>query len=321
MRRVTITTPARLHFALIDLNGALGRIDGSIGLAIDEPNFQIEAEPSNHVQVESVHYQERARGVVERLQAKFGIGGVNLKFRSEIPYHSGFGSGTQLALGIAQSVNLLYDLDLSVTELASAVGRGGTSGIGVAAFEGGGFIVDGGHSYPDQKSSFLPSSAAEQTPPPPTLLRHPFPDWDVLITVPNCTRIAGLTEVNLFQKLCPQPRSTAEQLSHLILLRLLPAIFEENLDAFGEAVNSIQKFGWKQVEIDAQGEVLRQTLNFLLDNGAVGAGVSSWGPAIFAFGENLIELREKTQAYVKGTAAGGTCFITKANNTGAGVEI
>ncbi len=319
MRSVTIRTPARLHFALIDLNGALGRIDGSIGLAIDEPNFQIEAEPSNRVQVESVHYQARARGVVERLQAKFGIGGVNLKFRSEIPYHSGFGSGTQLALGIAQSVNLLYDLNLSVTDLARAVGRGGTSGIGVAAFEGGGFILDGGHSFPEQKSSFLPSSAAEHAPPPPTLLRHPFPDWDVLIAVPNCSRIAGQTEVNLFQKLCPQPRSTAEQLSHLILLRLLPAIFEENLAAFGEAVNYIQKFGWKQVEIDAHGEVLRQTLNFLLDNGAVGAGVSSWGPAIFAFGENLIDLQEKTRVFLKGREAGGTCFITKANNTGAEV--
>ena len=141
----------------------------------------------------------------------------------------------------------------------------------------------------------------------------------MLIAVPNCSRIAGQTEVNLFQKLCPQPRSTAEQLSHLILLRLLPAIFEENLAAFGEAVNYIQKFGWKQVEIDAQGEVLRQTLNFLLDNGAVGAGVSSWGPAIFAFGENLPELQEKTRVFLKGREAGGTCFITKANNTGAEV--
>ena len=321
MRRVTITTPARLHFALIDLNGALGRIDGSIGLAIEEPHFQIVAEPSNEILVESVHYQDRARGIVERLQTKYGIAGVNLKFQSEIPYHSGFGSGTQLALGIAQSVNLLYDLNLSVTDLARAVGRGGTSGIGVAAFEGGGFILDGGHSYPDQKSSFLPSSAAGNAPPPPALLRRPFPDWDVLIAAPNCTRISGQTEVNLFQKLCPQPRSTAERLSHLILLKLLPAIFEKNLPAFGEAINCIQRFGWKQVEIDAQGEVLRRTLNFLWDNGAVGAGVSSWGPAIFALGENLLELQAKTQRFLQTLPDGGTCFITKANNTGAKVEV
>ena len=321
MRRVTITTPARLHFALIDLNGALGRIDGSIGLAIDKPHFQIVAEPSNQIQVESVHYQERARGILEHLQAKYGVAGVNLKLQSEIPYHCGFGSGTQLALGIAQSVNLLYDLNLSVTDLARAVGRGGTSGIGVAAFEGGGFILDGGHSFPDQKSSFLPSSAAGHAPPPLTLLRQPFPDWDILIAIPNCTKIAGETEINLFQCLCPQPRSTAEQLSHLILLKLLPAIFEKDLGVFGEAINCIQRFGWKQVEIDAQGGALQQTLNFLWDNGAVGAGVSSWGPAIFALGENLHELLEKTQGFLQTLPAGGACFITKANNTGARVEM
>ena len=321
MRRVTITTPARLHFALIDLNGALGRIDGSIGLAIHEPHFQIVAEPSNQIQVESIHYQKRARGILERLQAKYGVAGVKLKLQSEIPFHSGFGSGTQLALGIAQSVNVLYDLNLSVTDLARAVGRGGTSGIGVAAFEGGGFILDGGHSFPDQKPSFLPSSAAGDAPPPPTLLRHPFPDWDVLIAVPNCTQISGQTEINLFQNLCPQPRSTAEQLSHLILIKLLPAIFEEDLAAFGEAINCIQGIGWKQVEIDAQGGVLQQTLNFLWDNGAIGAGVSSWGPAIFAVGENLSELQKKTQGFLQNLPAGGTCFITLANNTGAKIEM
>ena len=321
MRRVTITTPARLHFALIDLNGALGRIDGSIGLAIDKPHFQIVAEASNQIQVESVHYQERARGILERLQTKYGITGVNLKLHSEIPAHAGFGSGTQLALGIAQSVNLLYGLNLSVSDLARAVARGGTSGIGLAAFENGGFILDGGHSYPDQKSSFLPSSAAGNTPPPPTLLRRTFPDWDVLIAVPNCTRISGQTEVNLFRNLCPQPQSTAERLSHLILLKLLPAIVEKNLPAFGEAINCIQRFGWKQVEIEAQGETIRRTLNFLWDNGAVGAGVSSWGPAIFAVGENLLELQDKTQRFLQSLSDSGTCFITKANNTGARVEM
>ncbi len=29
---ITITTPSRLHFGLIDLNGELGRINGGIGI-------------------------------------------------------------------------------------------------------------------------------------------------------------------------------------------------------------------------------------------------------------------------------------------------
>ena len=96
---VTIKTPARLHFALIDLNGALGRIDGSIGLAINDPHFEIIAEPADQIQIESIQYEERARAILDKLQAKYNFPGIYLQLTSEIPPHSGFGSGTQLALG------------------------------------------------------------------------------------------------------------------------------------------------------------------------------------------------------------------------------
>lgn len=321
MRHVKVTTPARLHFGLIDLNGALGRIDGGIGIAINDPTFELIAKPSHRIEIESWQYGARAHAILERLQSKHHFRGLHVEFVSEIPAHSGFGSGTQLALALGQAVNTLYDLNLSVPELAFAVARGGTSGIGVAAFDQGGFVLDGGHSYPERKSSFLPSSAVGNVPPPPILLRYPFPSWDLLIVSPNCKHISGKAEVNPFQTLCPQPRSTAEQLSHIILMKLLPAIHEENLHAFGDAINRIQTFGWKKVEIDAQRGVLQETLDFLRDIGAIGAGVSSWGPAIFAVGENLPALHRKTEAFLDSLPDGGSCFITQPNNVGARVEL
>ena len=229
MKQVAVKTPARLHFGLIDLNGALGRIDGGVGLAINDPTFELVAKPSHRIEVESYQYRNRAYTILEGLQAKHNFPGIHVEFLSEIPAHSGFGSGTQLALGLGQAVNTLYDLDLSIPDLAFAVARGGTSGIGVAAFEQGGFVLDGGHPFPEEKSSFLPSSAVGNVPPPPILLRYPFPNWDLLIVSPNCKHISGETEVNPFQTLCPQPQSTAERLSHIILMKLLPAIHEENL--------------------------------------------------------------------------------------------
>ena len=226
-------------------------------------------------------------------------------------------SGTQLSLGIAHAVNLLYGLGLSVLDLAQAVGRGGTSGIGVAAFETGGFIVDGGHRYPEQKASFLPSAAVGHISPPPILLRYPFPAWPLLIAIPNCSRIYGEAELELFRTLCPQPAPIAPQLSHILLLQILPAILEEDMRGFGEALNQIQTFGWKRVEIDAQGPELQQTLDFLQHNGALGAGVSSWGPAICAVSQNIEELRQKTEAFLETLPKGGSCFVTRANNVGA----
>ena len=321
MRHVRIITPARLHFGLIDLNGALGRIDGGIGIAINDPTFELIAKPSHRIRVKSWQYEARANAILERLQSRVNFPGLDVEFLSEIPAHSGFGSGTQLALALGQAVNTLYERKLSISDLAFAAARGGTSGIGVAAFEHGGFVLDGGHPFPEQKSSFLPSSAVGNVPPPPVLLRYPFPDWDLLIVSPTCKHISGKTEINPFQTLCPQPQSTAERLSHIILMKLLPAIFEEDLLAFGDAINRIQTFGWKKVEIDAQRGVLQQTLDFLLESGAIGAGVSSWGPAIFAVGENLSDLHRKTEAFFDALPDGGSCFLTQPNNLGARVEL
>ena len=231
--------------------------------------------------------------------------------------HCGFGSGTQLALGIAQAVNMLYQFGLNVRELAQVVGRGGTSGIGVAAFDTGGFIVDGGHRYPEQKASFLPSSAVGDIPPPPILLRYSFPELPLLIVMPNCSRIYGDAEVELFRTLCPQPEWVAQKLSHILLLQILPALIEEDMNHLGEALNAIQTFGWKRVEIDAQGPELQLTLDYLHESGAFGAGVSSWGPAICVIAADINRLKRETDAFLKTLPNGGTCFITQANNFGA----
>ena len=99
---------------------------------------------------------------------------------------------------------------------------------------------------------------------------------------------------------------------------MIPAIFEADLHSFCDAINQIQTFGWKKVEIDAQGAVLQNTIDFLLENGALGAGVSSWGPAIFAFSETMDELYQHTKHFLRSNH--GNCFITKADNFGASIE-
>ncbi len=318
MKSITVITPSRVHLALIDLNGGLGRIDGGIGLSLSNPGFRISAQHADETEItgldESVH---RARGVVKLLQEKCAVGNVKIDIEESIPAHVGLGCGTQLSLGIAQAVCKLYELDLSHREMAFLVGRGGTSGIGVAAFSHGGFIVDGGHKFSDEKTAFLPSSASEGVPPPPVIARYDFPDWDVLITVPDCKHISGKEEVNLFQTLCPLPLNDVQALSHTILMKLLPALVQRDLEDFGEAVDQIQTMAWKKVEVEKQDTIVSATMAFLRDNGAYGVGLSSWGPAIFCFGEELSTLEAKTRAFLADTSSGGVCFLTRANNTGA----
>jgi len=203
--------------------------------------------------------------------------------------------------------------------MALIAGRGGTSGIGVAAFEDGGFILDGGHRFPAPKSSFLASSASHNVPPPPVLLRYDFPNWPILIVMPNCKHISDEKEVEIFQTLCPMPKSTAGKISHLIIMKLLPALIEEDIVEFGDGINRLQEIGWKKVELNIQDEIIEKTMKFLRENGAYGIGLSSWGPTLYALCEDANALREKAHAYLA-SLSGGHCFVTYANNKGAEID-
>ena len=80
-----------------------------------------------------------------------------------IPAHAGLGSGTQLAVAIGAGLLKLEGLSRASAELGETAERGARSAIGMAAFEAGGFIVDGGRG---------PRRAPAARPP----LRVPFPE-------------------------------------------------------------------------------------------------------------------------------------------------
>jgi len=321
---VRVKTPSRLHFALIDLNGSLGRIDGSVGVALERPGFEIYLRKAEGVEVKGEgagRFSDRIRRVIGRLRERFDIGGVEVEIKRHIPPHCGLGSGTQISLAVAYGAAALYGIDLSEEEAPLLVGRGGTSGIGVTAFHRGGFIIDGGHRFPDQKSSYLPSSASKDVPPPPVLLRTDFPeDWDILIVIPPGRHVSGEEEVRLFKRLCPIPACDVERLCRVILMEMLPALIERDLEKFGDAVNRVQEIGWKRIEVEVQDEVVRETMRFLRENGALGVGLSSWGPALYAFSENPEELLEKTEEFLGSSGGGGICLLSRADNRGAVVE-
>lgn len=147
---------------LIDMNGEIGRVDGGAGLTLCSPNIRITAEEADVVSIEGLQgFADRMKKAVEALlpQGK----GIRINVQELYPAHVGFGSGTQSSLAAAAAVNEMYELGKSVRELSLAVKRGGTSGIGVTAFEKGGFIVDGGHRFKD-KGGFMPSAASRVPP-------------------------------------------------------------------------------------------------------------------------------------------------------------
>jgi len=316
--RVRIKTPSRIHITLIDLNGSLGRIDGGVGLALESPFVEIVAEECDEVVVDGKCLNlDRFKSVAKILADKFGKG-IKIEVLSDYRAHVGLGSGTQMSLAVATAFNRIYDLGFGVRELAHLVGRGGTSGIGVAAFELGGFIVDGGHSK-REKPEFLPSSASKAKPAP-VIVRHEFPDWDVVIAVPELTGFYGVREINLFREVCPIPLEDVMEICHLILMKLLPAVVEKDLDEFGNAIWRIQNLGFKKAEIDRYGDLIRSALNCVSDD-TKAVGMSSTGPAIYAITDsNAKGIATTLKSYFNEKGLSCETIVTKAKNSGAEIS-
>ena len=273
-RAVFVEAPARLHFGVLDLRGALGRWFGGIGTAAPAPTLLVSARPAESLLVEGDD-AARAADFARRFLARYDIRrGARLSVHRALPSHAGLGSGTQLALAVARALAELHGVVADAQELARAVGRGERSAIGTWTFVGGGLIVEGGrHPARDQCG--------------PLLARLPFPPaWRCVLAVPDATRgLNGADEAAAFARLPPPPEGDAQRVAHLVLIALLPALVEADLPAFGAALSEIQAitgrwFASVQGGTFAPGpseELVRRMAEW----GASGVGQSSWGPAVY----------------------------------------
>jgi beta-ribofuranosylaminobenzene 5'-phosphate synthase len=271
---IFVEAPARLHFGVLDLRGRLGRCFGGLGAAIPSPSLLIEAIPGDRISAEGPD-AERAIEFATRFLDYTGLrAGVHLRIHRTIPSHSGLGSGTQLGLAVARAIAELRGVELDPVGLARATGRGKRSAIGTWTFARGGFIVEGGRRPGSEKIA-------------PLLARFPIPiAWRCVVAVPSGGRgLSGEAEARAFEQLPSPPDSEVERVAHLVLMQLLPALVEEDLPSFGDALSAVQRitgawFAAQQGGIFAPGPT-QQLISNMTSLGAVGVGQSSWGPAAY----------------------------------------
>jgi beta-ribofuranosylaminobenzene 5'-phosphate synthase len=276
VRGCSVSAPARLHLGFLDLNGGLGRRYGSIGLALDQPATEIFVERAETSSASGPE-RDRALTVLAKCTAALKLEDhYRIAIKQAIPAHAGLGSGTQLALAIGLALMRLEGGSLSPRQIGDLAGRGARSAIGMAAFDGGGFIVDGGRGALDQ--------------PPPVLIQMPFPDdWRVLLVLDVRAQGAhGDRETQAFAALPPFPEALADRLCRLVLMQLVPGLKEADLAAFGAALTEIQRIvgghfaaaqGGSPWTSPAVGALLKRAAAL----GATGIGQTSWGPTGFGF--------------------------------------
>ena len=312
--KLRISTPARLHFGIIDMRGDLGRIHGSIGVSIKKPRLVLEIKESKTTIINGAR-SNRAREIVETLYNAYDIqSGVEITIHEDIPEHSGFGSGTQLSYAIGMGLNRIFNLGLTVEDIAVRLERSRVSGIGTYGFQKGGFILDGGHAV------------GERDKVPPLIYHQDFPeDWKFVLCVPKIHKgFSGEQEQKAFKKLESPPAETVKSVSHIVLLKMIPALIEKNIEDFGDAMTSLDTmFGdyWKKIQGGTYSHPrIGECVHHLLECGAYGAGQSSWGPAIYGLADgdkHAQELEAEMNNYLNKGNNEGYVFTTSADNLGA----
>lgn len=317
-----IKTSARLHMSLIDLNGSENRIDGGVGLTLDEPSLLLECIPNNKETTVTCaknipQIQEYADKILKSYQMMCNYLKIDTTYTFNIkkiyPIHHGLGLGTRLALATAKLIAKMNNINISTYELACIINRGGTSGIGVYSFSQGGFIIDGGHKK-DVKSNFLPSSSSKVAPPP-LIARYEFPTkWKIILATPKSDMGAnGSNEVDIFQKYTPIPKKDVNEICYQILMNLMPSIVEYDLDSFAKSINKIQTLGFKKIERNLQDIQLKEVIDTMQNQGCA-AGMSSFGPTCFGITDTNTKSIKRQLKNIMGEDA--DIIITKAKNKG-----
>jgi beta-ribofuranosylaminobenzene 5'-phosphate synthase len=319
-----ITTPSRLHFGLIDFNGNLGRIDGGSGVAINNPRnvLLIKSARKFHVNgPDPAGIEKIARDICDKLDRP--LPDLEVTVEESIPAHGGFGSKTQMSLALAYAICKEYDMPYNGIEgLARLVGRGGTSGIGVRAFDKGGFILDCGHGFGEgrEKNSCLPSSASNAKPAP-QVLRCDIPeDWRFVLVMPlNDEGSHGQSEVDIFKSSFPIDEAEIGRVCRVILMQMVPGILEKDIENFGGAINKIQEIGFKNIEVRMKSPLVPNMLSIMNHAGSYGSGMSSFGPTVYGLtnsNKKAQEIQNAVSDYLDDMSINHQCWIAEPNNHG-----
>ena len=322
MPRVTVSAGARVHAGFCNLSLARERLYGGVGFALAEPRVTVTAGPAGTVDCDTAPFADYA----ERVCALLGVSGVSVTIAERLPRHVGLGSGTQSALAVYTAVARAHGIDPRPREHAPALGRGGRSGVGVAAFEEGGFVVDAGH--PTERFTTDPPADGEWRVPA-VSARHELPDsWRIVLALPatDTGRHGEAEDESMRAAVDRADGSLTADLASLLVGRLLPAAAEGRLDAFGDALAAFGRLNGAWYA-DVQGGVYRPPAGRLVetltdDPTVAGAGQTSWGPAVWALtdAERVGDARAAAEDALAALDPDGRVLVTRPTNAGATVD-
>lgn len=283
---------------------------------VSHPGISLILRPADNLKIIGPH-AERVRAVVGMLQASEpGLAGETMSVQIEVSrdsadHHVGLGTGTQLALSVAEGLREFFGLkNLQPVALAQQVNRGKRSSIGAHGYFQGGFLVDGGKPTNNELS--------------PLVKRVEFPqDWCFLLICPNDEEgVSGQMEKDAMERLPPFPLELTTSMCQEVTQYLLPALAHADFDIFSEhlyryGMNAGRAFASEQKTDTFRNRRVAEIVYQLRQFGVKGVGQTSWGPTVFAlFSDQEIADHFLTKFCGQPVARNTWTVITPPANTG-----
>ena len=277
MMNVEVITGSRLHFGLICGTPQTGWRFGGVGVMLRQPSWRIAIRETTAA-VDQISASSETTGRVaeflQKIRHTLSLPAVELSVKSEVPFHTGLGGGTQLGLAMAAAAALLANHRAvhDPYRLADLAQRAERSAIGTVGFRDGGFLIDHG----------LPDTPSEKR----IVHRIVVPEaWRFVLVRPMSAQgLCGDRERSFFNQRAIMSESLLESLVGQIEDCLTPSIqsekfetFSVSLEDYGDAVGRF--YAAEQGDIFAH-PVIRKLVAMLRAAGIRGAAQSSWGPGI-----------------------------------------
>ncbi len=280
---IVVKTGCRIHFGLFTPVPVpeLDLVYGGVGIMVDAPGITVRASPSREWSVKGA-LSKRAEPIISRLRENphVPVRSTPLQFHvdSEVPAHQGWGTGTQLALGITRVwCESEPKVTWSAVRSAEWVGRGLRSGIGIAGFDLPGLLIDEGKRCEQAYSNHVSTVKSVAFP----------PEWTWLLVQPHGEMgLFADQERAAFAQL-PQPDSgVIKQLVEWGTTVLPEAAQQADFETFADTLTEYNRLaGSHYLSIQGGNYGSAQTAGRIAELqklGAKGIGQSSWGPGIFA---------------------------------------
>lgn len=321
-RELIIQVRPRIHVTLIGMDRDGFRINGGCGFAIQEPSLELSISRSSVFSLRDCRKYSLPATEAQRLSNVLNIEkdylrarhNLNITISGEMPTHYGFGSDTAIRLGCMEALYILNGFAPVPDKVVMSSGRGGTSGVGINTYFTGGFIIDLGRKT--DLTGHCQSSMAENRHKLPLLMKHlDMPEWDIGICIPNIRNKSEKEEKEFFQKTCPIPTLSVHETLYNVIFGLCASIKEIDKETFCMAIENIQKCAWKSAERNEYGKRLRIIEEQLYNAGARSVGMSSLGPSLYFFAENIDDVIAKMRAL----KVNGKLLKTKPANCGRSI--